>query len=172
MQSPVPANATSGGDCPSAPAPNLAEALDQIGYVQHLLTALATSAYALQPEALGVIAHALEDSLEAARVAANTSATMDAPLLALLASADAAEAAHSAACAAGDDEAGDDASDRLRVALAGMAETRAQGWHGIAAKAVRICRSLGDGTQIDAADAPVARSLAADLARLAPEVTA
>ena len=45
----------------------------------------------------------------------------------------------------------------------------------LAVKAARLCRSLydsGDGCVILAADAPVMESLAADLARLAPEVRA
>lgn len=110
-----------------------------------------------------------------------TTAGADARLLALLAEANAAEASYRAALVMHDDE---DATAtrvyaRLEAILEDMASTPATSLLGVAAKAARVCRSLRDGairgeqgTTISRADAPVAESLAEDLARLAPEVVA
>ena len=51
-----------------------------------------------------------------------------------------------------------------------MAAIPAAGLQGIAAKAGRLCWSLGSGTGLDimVCDEPLAESLAADLARLVP----
>ncbi|MGK7867715.1 hypothetical protein [Falsiroseomonas sp. E2-1-a20] len=104
----------------------------------------------------------------------------DAQLMALLAETRHAEARHARACLAGDVGAGEAAREDLAAALAVMADAPADGLAGIAAKAARLCASLrrggtamdegGYGTRIDYTDAPVATSLAADLARLVPEV--
>ena len=99
----------------------------------------------------------------------------DGRLLALLAESRDADDAHSAAASAEDDAGIAAATERLNGILATMADTPAAGWQGIAIKAARLCRSLydsGDGCVILAADVPVMESLAADLARLAPEVVA
>lgn len=100
----------------------------------------------------------------------------DARLLALLAQAREAEADYAAAIGREDDAGEAAAEARVEDALADMADTPAETWQGIAAKAARICRSLRDGGTTGAsmlyADAPVAASLAADLARLAPGVVA
>lgn len=66
-----------------------------------------------------------------------------------------------------------DAAAELGSILAQMAETPAAGLPGIAAKAARLCRSAADGGGVLMdAEAPLVASLAADLARLAPEVAA
>lgn len=108
--------------------------------------------------------------------AVSTHTADDTRLLALLAEAREAEAEILAACrAAGDvDELENVPTERLDVALQAMADTPAASLIGIAAKAARLCRSLGDSgfASISCADKPVAESLAADLARLAPEARA
>ena len=104
----------------------------------------------------------------------------DGRLLALLADSREAEAAHDAAARADDDEAIAAALARLGQVLGAMADTPARGWTGIAVKAARLCRSMRDGGTEPGAfgdtiaddDVPIAESLAADLARLAPEVVA
>ena len=109
-------------------------------------------------------------------IEADTTTTADdGRLLALLADSRDAEDAHSAAASAEDEDGAAQASERLAGILEAMADTPAAGWQGVAVKAARLCRSLydsGDGCVILAADAPVMESLAADLARLAPEVRA
>ncbi|MBU8541245.1 hypothetical protein [Falsiroseomonas tokyonensis] len=98
----------------------------------------------------------------------------DAAILAALARTREAEAEYSSAVAADDDAAQAAAAERLEQAIADMAELQAEGLRGIALKATRLCRSLAEGgeggTVISYADAPLARSLAADLARLEPVV--
>ena len=95
----------------------------------------------------------------------------DRKLLALLAETRAAEEAFAAAVIADDDDAQDATSERLEAALAEMARTPSEGVQGVLVKAARLCRSL-DGHTIMYADEPVAASLRADLARLAPGVRA
>jgi hypothetical protein len=103
----------------------------------------------------------------------------DARLLTLLEETRIAEAVHYRACLTDDDAAIEAALERLQEVLEALAETPAAGWHGIAVKAARICRSLRDGGHsgewghsVNNDDVAVAESLAADLARLAPEVVA
>lgn len=105
----------------------------------------------------------------------NTTSEADARLLALLAEARDAEQAHHDAANAEDETGIEAATERLEGILDAMADLPAAGWTGIAVKAARICRSLydsGTGMGLLAADVPVMESLAADLARLAPEVRA
>lgn len=118
--------------------------------------------------------------LAAAPVAAGTHLPVpDVRLLQLLEATRVAEAEYSRAVRAQDDAAEDAAMERLEAALAEMADTAAEGWLGVAAKAARICRSLKEsapsgewGTTIMFADGPVAASLMDDLQRLAPSAQA
>ena len=68
----------------------------------------------------------------------------------------------------------DPLNDRIEDLIAEMADTPAATLLGVAAKAARLCHSLGAGRGciIPVCEAPLAESLAADLARLAPEVAA
>ncbi|MEO3472516.1 hypothetical protein AAFN86_11660 [Roseomonas sp. CAU 1739] len=112
--------------------------------------------------------------------ATNTNTATDARLLALLADSRAAEDAHDVAARADDDAGVAAALARLEAVLGAMANTPAAGWVGVAVKAARLCRSLRDGgdqfdgfgDSVTVDDVPVAESLAADLARLAPGVRA
>ncbi len=63
----------------------------------------------------------------------------------------------------------DAASEAVEDLLRRMAATPAHGPSGIAAKAARLTYSLSDGPVIMHAEMPLAASLAADLARLAPQ---
>ena len=99
----------------------------------------------------------------------------DGRLLTLLAASRKAEQAHHDAASAEDEPGIATATECLNAILAEMAEVPATTWTGIAVKAARLCRSLydsGHGCTVLAADAPVAESLAKDLARLAPGVRA
>lgn len=104
--------------------------------------------------------------------------TPDARLLELLAETREAEVEYARAVYAADEPAQDQAMERLEAVLDAMAGTASEGWQGIAAKVVRLCFSLREGgggewgSTIMYADIPVAKSLTADLARLAPEVQA
>ncbi len=101
----------------------------------------------------------------------------DAELLRLAAELRAAEQAYCVAVCRTDDD--PDAEDDAKVAseavedlLQRMAATPAHGLSGIAAKAGRLTYSLSDTTAIMYAEMPLAASLAADLARLAPQAVA
>lgn len=103
----------------------------------------------------------------------------DAPLLVLLADIRAADEAYAAAVRANVDDVEDDPAQQAahaawEAAIARMAATPAATMLGVAAKATRLCESLhdGGGHSIAFAEVALAESLAADLARLVPEVAA
>lgn len=103
-----------------------------------------------------------------------TASSVDAGLVAMAAELRATEAAYEAGVRSGDawsgSPEGEAISVRLEELVTNMADTPAMGLAGIAAKAGRLCVSLEQGTgALMYCENVLVASLAADLARLAPQ---